>query len=464
MSFGVDVPEPNGDSQTSLFVDWSASRHDVLYVASWPDSEQVSPSSPSDHFNGITVAASERQNLESKFDRWSDFNGNVVNLDATGERTSIDLIAPGEFIFINKLGDGISGTVSGPSFAAPHVTGTVALLQQHAQNQINAGAAGWNVNAQHHEVMKAVLMNSADKIKDDGSVAPAGTLLGMTRTVLDQNDMTWLESEAYVGPVSDSHPLDDQIGAGHLNAKRALYQFSPGQSTFDGGPVPSIGWDYNFTDGFDTIRKYSLASPLPANQFVSLTLAWDRDVFLNDEVNANGAFDAGETFLDGAEPIDLNLYLVPAGSMSIDNAVAASSSSDASVEHIFFQIDSPGQYEIWVDQQSGSDFSSQGYALAWWTDSVLEGDFDGDGIVGNGDLTLLLNNWAHPVPPMPQGWIGQPLTAPAVDNDEQTALLNNWGQSNGAGSISPVPEPSATSMLTFAAMLFVGSGRRQFNS
>ena len=61
---------------------------------------------------------------------------------------------------------------SGTSFAAPHVTGTIALLQQYAVGNFAA-----NANARRHEVMKAVIMNSADKIKDTGN----GLRLGMTR-------------------------------------------------------------------------------------------------------------------------------------------------------------------------------------------------------------------------------------------------------------------------------------------
>jgi len=60
------------------------------------------------------------------------------------------------------------------------------LLQNHANN------VGWVENARRHEVMKAVLMNSADKLEDNGD----GNLLGMTRTVLDSNGNDWLASEA----------------------------------------------------------------------------------------------------------------------------------------------------------------------------------------------------------------------------------------------------------------------------
>lgn len=71
----------------------------------------------------------------------------------------------------------------------------------------------------------------------------------------------------------------------------------------------------------------------------------------------------------------------------------------------------------------------------------IAGDFNCNGSVENADLTLLLNNWAAAVPPTPAGWDGPAPTAPAIDNDELTSMLNTWGQTQGTGS--SVPEPSA---------------------
>lgn len=88
----------------------------------------------------------------------------------------------------------------------------------------------------------------------------------------------------------------------------------------------------------------------------------------------------------------------------------------------------------------------------------IPGDFDTSGAVENADLTLLLNNWAGPVPPTPAGWTGIPITPPAVDNDELTALLNNWGAVLGRGSAgnSPtVPEPSLFTLVCLSLLQFL---------
>lgn len=97
---------------------------------------------------------------------------------------------------------------------------------------------------------------------------------------------------------------------------------------------------------------------------------------------------------------------------------------------------------------------------------TLAGDFSCNGSVENADLTLLLNNWAQPASPVPNGWTGIPQpTDPAIDNDELTALLNGWGMTlgSGSGSASAVPEPS-TMLLVLASVLGTMAGRRSRRS
>ncbi len=229
MNFGNPLEGGNtkfdGNSLLTQFVDWSAAEHDVLYIVAGNQGKMIPI--PKDHFNGITVAASEK--VGNVYSKVASFN--AFNEDAEGDRTSIDLIAPGfdvrSTILNNALTPSVpqvpnSGVDDGTSFAAPHVTGTVALLQQYGDERIvNSGnASKWNPNARHHEVMKTVLMNSADKI--------AG-VLGSTRTVLDSNGNNWLHAS---NPAATNSiiPLHPEFGAGHLNAERALTQFSAGES------------------------------------------------------------------------------------------------------------------------------------------------------------------------------------------------------------------------------------------
>lgn len=80
-------------------------------------------------------------------------------------------------------------------------------------------------------------------------------------------------------------------------------------------------------------------------------------------------------------------------------------------------------------------------------------DFDGNGSIGDGDLTLLLANWGKAVPPVPAGWTGAQPTAPGIGDDELTSLLSGWGQSP-----LTVPEPNVTALA--ASVLLSAAIRR----
>jgi Lamin Tail Domain len=108
----------------------------------------------------------------------------------------------------------------------------------------------------------------------------------------------------------------------------------------------------------------------------------------------------------------------------------------------------------------GGDVGSPGF-VPGSTAPVVEGDFNQNGTVENADLTLLLNNWAHPATPVPNGWVGHPQpTDPAIDNDELTALLNNWGKSLGTGTGSTIPEPRGVALL-LVGLASIGCKRRR---
>jgi subtilisin family serine protease len=390
-SFGEALkqdPRPNpsldGNALLTQCVDWSARVHNVLYVVAG-NQGKGGISIPTDNFNGINVAFTTRyRGVFSKIDfaNLGDPTGagaaNEGIESNVGPRRAVGLAAPGSDITMVNLNGGLTSS-SGTSFAAPHVTATVALLQEYGDRQLRGSckktsgcSLPWTLNARRHEVMKAILLNSSDKVKDKGD----GLNLGMGKTILDKNNRTWVESDAY----QDSRiPLNIQMGTGQLNAFRAYQQFSGGQWTAD-KPVPAIGWDYSSVGTGEAatkelnsqtptssppFRDYVLEKPLQKDSFVAVTLVWDRLVELVDK-NHTGEFEMGDEFRDRGLNI-LHLYLMRAEENDTRNSVWSSISNVDSVQHIFHPVPETGKYKIRVVFEKQINQPTQTYALAWWT-------------------------------------------------------------------------------------------------
>jgi hypothetical protein len=371
-----DEIQLNGKALLTSCIDWSAREHDVLYVIAGNQGRGGIPI-PTDNFNGITTAYTrKKQGKFSKVD-FANLSAFPIGIGSSfikkeinsGERRSVSLLAPGGQISVyNQKGE--IEQVSGTSFAAPHITGTIALLQEYGDRQLRSKSrtksraksrtksVKWSLDSRRHEVMKAVLLNSADKIADAGD----GLLLGMERTIVNEKNQTWFDADAYVNP---RIPLDIQMGTGQINAWRAYQQFSAGEAPSKQAVAP-LGWDYG-TVRANQYQEYELEKPLVGGSHAAITLVWDRLVLLND-LNANQQYDLGETFSD-RQLNNLDVYLLPMGEDSNMRNICSSSSFEDSVEHIFCPIPTTGRYKIRVYYRHQLNEPVQSYALAWWTQS-----------------------------------------------------------------------------------------------
>jgi len=452
----------DGNSQMTLGLDWIASRYDVLNIVGGNQGESLPI--PKDNFNGMTIAASSIE--DGVYRRVANFN--TFDEDAEGDRTSISLLAPGEDIELSTLNSG-ELVDSGTSFAAPHVVGTVALLQQYAEAVIPS--PGWDEDARKHEVMKAVLMNSADKIEDDGTHCYIGCLLGMEWTVLKQDGTSdWFDSFAYDDSAEGFGqylPLDEEMGAGHLNATRAKIQFDAGEWD-DDEEIPPIGWDFGTTPGAGEFNRYQFFGELQAGSYISITLAWDREVTFNNDGGTANEFDFGDSFEpytpglgppDDSVINDLDIYLLPKFAATRGEAIALSFADVGTVEHLFFQIPETGEYEFWIDQWDDEVSPTQEYAVAWWAlalpSGVSLGDYDGDGSVGPEDYDVWKANFGTANAAADGNGDG------LVNAADYTVWRNHLGQAAGSGSAgaspSPVPEPHGWMLLAVAGLLLVCS-------
>ncbi|MEM7064090.1 MAG: S8 family serine peptidase [Cyanobacteria bacterium P01_B01_bin.77] len=375
-SFGeplISDPRPNasldGDALLTQCVDWSSITHDALYVIAGNQGGGGIPI-PTDNFNGINVAYSTQ--VAGRFTKIDYANagseptfnprGTASPESNVGPRRSISLVAPGDDISLLNP-NGQETFSSGSSFAAPHVAATVALLQEWGDRQIRSGQPRWSLDARDPMVMKAVLLNAADKIMDTGD----GQNLGMARTLLDEANRTWIESDAYS---NQQIPLHNELGTGHLNAFRAYQQFNGGQ--WEPGNVAIQGWDYNSLpmatpseNGSLAYAEYIIEPPLKADSYFAATLTWERQVTLADD-NNNGLYDSGESFSNNGLN-DLNLYLMPIDEDDISKSIWSSVSEVDSVEHIFYKIPQTGRYKLRVVyRQQVTTETPQSYGLAWW--------------------------------------------------------------------------------------------------
>ncbi|MCL1471575.1 S8 family serine peptidase [Argonema antarcticum] len=369
-SFGESLErDPRGDAAVldgnallTQCIDWSARVYDVLHLVAGNQGKGGIPI-PTDNFNGINVAFTKRvDGVFSKVDfaNIGDIAAGIVSRLAgkeinVGGRRSIGIVAPGHDVTVLNL-DGTVNQVSGTSLATPHVTASVALIQEFGDRQLSTRQPHWSLDSRRHEVTKVVFLNSADKLKDTGD----GLRLGMTKTITDKSNRTWLDSDAYK---DEKIPLDLQMGTGQLNATRAVQQFG-GSQWKPSEASPPIGWDYNKVEANASV-DYVLDKPLQQGSFASITLAWDRMVELNDTDN-NNQYDIGETFRDRGLN-NLDLYLIPADTNDNGPKACASVSEVDSVEHIFCPVPKTGRYKIRVQYRQKVNEASQPYALAWWT-------------------------------------------------------------------------------------------------
>jgi hypothetical protein len=228
-----------------------------------------------------------------------------------------------------------------------------------------------------------------------------------------------------------------------------------------------------FLDGPPSITKYVLDTALTENSTFAATLVWDREpILIEDSPTINGRFDATFDSTTGlldfreefVEPSfeeqtfnSLDLYLMPGGATDIAQAVTSSESFVMNLEHIFFDVELAGMYEIWVVQRDnyvGPMGGDQLYALAWWADTGITiptaGDFDGDGTIGQGDY----NAWAASYGATVTAGTGADGNGDGiVDAADYTVWRDNYNPASTA-----VPEP-ATALLVLVGLLAVRAPR-----
>jgi hypothetical protein len=328
---------------------------------------------PASGYNSISVGAlqndgSNHYNSVASFSSrgpqdfgYVDFSMNGAVFGCLACRAAVDIVAPGTNLTLAYYGGATGGNnptltgspsgaaggpnvytagLAGTSFAAPIVAGGAALLDSASYN---TPALAVNPNSRDARVIKAVLMNSADKIPgwNNGEIPhPNG-----------------------FGGVRTTQSLDYNSGAGAMNLTKAYGQYVtagtrdvPG--TFSGlqGPVAPIGWDFGkVTAATDNV--YLITPALSAGLVMTVTLDWFRD----------RVFDVPNLNIDEVAQSDLDLYV---RDTITGNIISESVSGVNDVEHLYFTLPRTSLYQIEVSffgtvfDFSGTHNSEQ-YGLAW---------------------------------------------------------------------------------------------------
>ena len=262
-------------------------------------------------------------------------------------RASVDLAAPGEYIAAAAYTGNPAQTNlyyvnnAGTSFAAPLVAGGAALLVD-AGKYLYAGS-----NAVDARVIKAVLMNSADRFPGwSNGLHNLGGLLVTTQS------------------------LDFAVGAGRLDLSTAYTQYTAGThdvAGLGGGAVSPVGWDYGLVAAGST-NDYFLSMPTPTGGKFDVTLDW----FTDGSLDTNAFTVSYGSFFN----LDLEVWLANGGTPVEE--IAASSSAYNNVELLSFNAPTNGSYVIRV-VNNGSVYNFGGnttnaltYGLAWSAASVPE--------------------------------------------------------------------------------------------
>jgi len=296
-----------------------------------------------------TVAAfSSRGPLQTA---WYDGGNVTVYGEGAAARPGVHLVAPGSGIVMPVSIDSNSVSyyaIAGTSFAAPLVAAGAALLDSTAKTYFDPSLTD---AATRSEVIRSVLMNSADKLPgwDNGQRIEGGV-------------------------ITTTQALDWAMGAGRMNLNDAFAQFTTSAVVTTAGgfsqsgfttPVASTGWAFG-TALMGGHNDYQLVSNLLGGQQISVTLSWMRDRVWNEAI---------ADYLDRAQAeLDLLVYKVLEGD---DLLVARSISPLSTTQHLYFGITDPGTYRISVSYSTNlfdlaGGYDQQAYGLAWSVAGVPE--------------------------------------------------------------------------------------------
>jgi Subtilase family len=338
------------------------STHKTVVMAAGNDGVQTDD--PAAGYNGISVAATSSDTSSPVYAQAASFSNRgpipfynpQTGKTILNARAGVDIAAPGDNLTLAFYG-GMSGghdplfpgasdpsngsggyyfyNMGGTSFSSPVVAGGAALVVDVGKSKF-----GSDVHAIDGRVVKAVLLNSADK------------------------NSGWNNGQTMVsGVITTTQALDYSVGAGLLNLDRTYSQYTAGTTdlaSLTGGTVQNIGWAFGHASPASA-NDYYFADPLHSGK-LAVTLTWFVDRKMNDD-----GISASDVMMSN---LDLEVFRVVDPNTS--ELVAQSISDYNNVEHLYFDIANAGDYFLRVlyageiYNLSGSPSTGEDYGLAWF--------------------------------------------------------------------------------------------------
>jgi phospholipase/lecithinase/hemolysin len=160
-------------------------------------------------------------------------------------------------------------------------------------------------------------------------------------------------------------------------------------------------------------------------------------------------------------PIDLYYLDVASLFSRVGSDPAAFGFVDDFTPIIGRSVANPDEYAVW-DEHSHPTTALHRVIADAALEAVwrLDGDYNDNGVVEQGDLDLVLVNWSGRGRPVPAGWLAD-LPNRFVDQGELDRVLMNWGDLRLVPRAQPagvaIPEPSSFILLLCASAIRIGS-------
>lgn len=360
---------PDGNNFITLLYDYYAYAENVIFAHAagnkdpcYPDLTTVSV--PGDAYNGITTAGLILNDPADEY-VYRRVGSKSLPGPTIDVRRKPDIAAPSDSQDVPTTGGntawtnthGYSGSAGATSYSGPHTAGVAALLLGFADS------SGEVYDDDRHEVIKAVIVNSAFPNIDDRSGNPTNPI--------DPNN-TWHVDRGY----------------GRIDALRAYETLAAGSIIKDTTVTSDKGWAY---DSIDIGSEHTYIVNAPKNSRLRITLTWDRKIVWQDKFPKR-QIDNGELTAHFAN-LDLEVY----EPNEPGNAIFGGLDTNDNLEKCDLLLAASGNYVLKVVSRPANEFSVN-YVLAFELVAPIPGDFDLNYIVNYDDLAVLMQEWLGPEP------------------------------------------------------------------